>query len=76
MLPATSFAVIARTTSYFLVPELPHNSKAKWQSYIWPQEIALGAHVGHDLSPLGHHRVAFPLHFVGTSIQQNGVLVN
>ena len=74
MLPAASLAVIAGMTSYLLVPELPHNSKAKWQSYIWPQEIALRAHVSHDLSPFGHHRVTFPLHFVGTGIQQNGYL--
>lgn len=68
MLPGTSLAVIVRVTSYLLVPELPHNSKTKWQSYIWPQEIALGAHVCHDLSPLGHHGVTLPLHFVGTGI--------
>lgn len=68
MLPLTSLAVIVRVTSYLLVPELPYNSKAKWQRYIWPQEIALGAHVSHNLSPLGHHGVTLPLHFVGTGI--------
>ena len=76
MLPAASLAVIAGMTSYLLVPELPCNSKAKWQSYIWPQEIALRAHISHNLSPLGHHGVTFPLHFVGTGIQENGVLVD
>ena len=76
MLPAASLAIVAGMTSYFLVPKLPHNSKAKWQGYIWSQEIALGAHVSHDLSPFGHHGVTFPLHFVGTCVQENGVLVD
>ena len=31
-------------------------------------------HAGHDLRPLGHHRVAHALHLVGAGIQQDRIL--
>lgn len=58
-----------------LIPQLSHKGKAKRQSHIWPKEVGLWPHAGHDLCPLGHHGIAFALHLICAGIQQDGEAV-
>mmetsp|Transcript_1814 Transcript_1814/g.2629 ORF Transcript_1814/g.2629 Transcript_1814/m.2629 type:complete len:465 (-) Transcript_1814:102-1496(-) len=36
------------------------------------KEVGLGAHVGHDLGPFGHHGITLALHFGSDSIEEDG----
>lgn len=57
----------------FLRKELAHDGNTQGQGDMGLQEVGLGLHAGHDLSPLGHHGVTLALHLGGNGVQQNGV---
>mmetsp|Transcript_2432 Transcript_2432/g.6209 ORF Transcript_2432/g.6209 Transcript_2432/m.6209 type:complete len:375 (-) Transcript_2432:571-1695(-) len=59
---------------HLLLHKLAHNGNAQGGGDVGAQEVGLGAHVGHDLGPLGHHGVTLALHLGGHGVQQDGVL--
>ena len=53
--------------------ELADDGNAEGDGHVRLQEVGLGLHAGHDLSPLGHHGVTLTLHLGGDGVQEDGV---
>mmetsp|Transcript_31591 Transcript_31591/g.81729 ORF Transcript_31591/g.81729 Transcript_31591/m.81729 type:complete len:277 (-) Transcript_31591:1069-1899(-) len=66
----------SRPAQDVLVHQLANRGERERDANVGPQEVALGAHVGHHLCPFGHHGVALHLHLVGAGVQQDWELVH
>ena len=65
--------VAVRLSKDLLCEELADNGNAQWDGDVGPEEVGLGLDVGHDLGPLGHHRVTLALHLGGDGVQQDRI---